>query len=187
MFLLAARGLPRGLWARPHWLTVRSWARLLPVVGLASVVLSACSVERTGVAGIGVDESGQLIGYIQMCDRHIDGATLYTSNDAKVPSQRVNVYLGEWEARDAVTDFARWRLLDPSEGWTALQTYVAPEGTAEFRLYGWTTDNSSSASRVTFRLSDISGLSPGEVLYGQGEKQVSTESDFRRAACGDED
>jgi hypothetical protein len=55
----------------------------------AVVVLSGCSVEVAGVTGVGLDANGDLVGFIQMCDHHIDGATLYRSDDDE---------LGIWQA-----------------------------------------------------------------------------------------
>jgi len=67
-----------------------------------------------GLAGIGVDNKGAPIGYLQVCQDHLDGATVYT--DGKDDDQ------GSWKASPAVTGFARWSLTDPGEGWTTKTT-----------------------------------------------------------------
>ncbi len=136
----------------------------------AVVALSGCSVEVAGVTGVGLDANGDLVGFIQMCDHHVDGATLYRSDDDE---------LGRWQADEPVTDFVSWSLSDPGRGWTAERRYSTPSGTDEYSLYGWTADNSWSTEHVTFRLSDLDGMQPGEVMYWNGELTVATESAFR--------
>ena len=117
-----------------------------------------------------------VVGYIQMCDHHIDGATIYRSSDDE---------LGKWRADEPVTDFARWSPADPPTGWTADRPYRAPSDFLEYRLYGWTTYNSWSAQGISFQRSDLDGMEPGEVLYSTGEPIVSTEAEFRATACDD--
>jgi hypothetical protein len=149
---------------------------LVALVGgvIAAATISGCSVEVAGVAGVGLDPHGELIGYIQMCDHHIDGATLYRTDDDQ---------LGMWQADEPVIDFASWSLSEPGRGWSAERRYSAPMGGDEYSLYGWTTDNSWSAGHVTFRLRDLDGMQPGEVLHWDGELTVATESEFRANAC----
>lgn len=142
---------------------------------LAATLLAACSVESTGVTGVGLDESGGLVGYIQMCSDRIDGTTFYETDDD---------ILGRWDAPGPVTDFATWSLDEPGD-WTATQTYTQPTRGKEYSLFGGTSDDSTSSEHVTFRLNDLDGMSPGEVLLGDssvGFKRVS-EEEFRRHAC----
>jgi hypothetical protein len=63
---------------------------------------------------------------------------------------------------------------------------------AEYYLYGWTEDNSSSAANATFTLADLTSLKPGQVMYWSGRTNdavtkniptVTSEDDFRRDAC----
>jgi hypothetical protein len=145
------------------------------LVALLCAMATGCSPSTAGRAAVGFNERGELVGYLQICKGHIDGATLYrTENDKR----------GQWQSAEPVTAFASWSLVSPDGGWTAQQPYVAPAGDAEYTLYGWTNDNSWSASALTFRLSDMVGLKPGEVLYRKEDKLVPiTQADFRRDAC----
>lgn len=138
---------------------------------------TGCSVESTGITGVGVDESGELVGYVQMCSGRIDGTTLYeTDGDT----------LGSWKAPNAVTGFDTWTLGDPAD-WTATERFTAPTSDMEVSLYGGTEDDSTSSKPVIFRLKDVNVMKPGEVLYGDssfGFRRV-TEAEFRRDACDD--
>ena len=138
-------------------------------------LLVACSVESTGVTGVGIDDSGGLVGYIQMCSDRIDGATLYEAGRDT---------LGRWQARGPVADFATWSLGRPGD-WTATQRYTQPSRGREYNLFGGTNDDSTSSQHVTFRLNDLDDMSPGQVLYGDSSgafKRVS-EAEFRHDAC----
>lgn len=157
---------------------IRSKALFWSTLTMIALGLSTgCSVESTGVTGVGVDQSGELVGYVQMCSDRIDGTTLYeTDGDT----------LGSWKAPKAVTGFATWRLDDP-DNWRMTERFTAPSGDKEVSIYGWTDDNSTSSEHVTFRLKDLEGMKPGEVLYGDssvGFRRV-TEAEFRRDACDD--
>lgn len=158
----------------------RSSASLLSAVGamlIAATLVAGCSVESTGVTGVGIDESGGLVGYVQMCSDRIDGTTLNeTDGDT----------LGRWDAPGAVTGYAAWSLDDPDD-WTAIQPYTQPSSGKEYSIYGGTKDDSTSSRHVTFKLKDLDGMNPGEVLYGDssfGFERV-TEAEFRRHACDD--
>jgi hypothetical protein len=92
---------------------VRKWAAVSLVTAL-SFLLAGCTVPVVGLAGIGVDAKGAPVGYLQVCQDHLDGATVYT--DGKEDDQ------GSWKASPAVSGFARWSLTDPGEGWTTKTT-----------------------------------------------------------------
>jgi hypothetical protein len=145
---------------------------------IALVLSTGCSVKTTGVTGVGIDRSGKLVGYVQMCSDRIDGTSLYeTDGDT----------LGRWDAPGAVTDFATWTLNDPGD-WTATERVTAPSSDKELSIYVWTNDYSTSSEHVTFRLKDLDGMKPGEVLYGDssvGFRRVS-EAEFQRHACDEE-
>ena len=145
-----------------------------------ATTLSSCTVPTAGFAAIGVDEDGGLIGLIQMCDHHVDGATLYRSDGPPNDRSRRPI-LGRWESGDAVTDFARWSLASPSDGWTASTGYEDPHAGAEYAIYGWTHDNSWSAQHAHFTLAQVNTLQPGQVLYKSG--LITTEAYFRQHAC----
>ena len=154
------------------------------LVTVLSFLLAGCTVPIVGLAGIGVDNKGAPIGYLQVCQDHLDGATVYT--DGKDDDQ------GSWKASPAVTGFARWSLTDPGEGWTTKTTLGQLKPGVKYNLYGRTEDASSSAADVTFTKEDLARLKPGQVLYGKINADgtellpaVSSESEFRTNACKD--
>jgi len=154
------------------------------LVAALSFLLAGCTVPVVGLAGIGVDDKGAPVGYLQVCQDHLDGATVYT--DGKDDDQ------GSWKASPAVTGFARWSLTDPGEGWTTKTTLGQLKPGVKYNLYGRTEDASSSAANVTFTKEDLARLKPGQVLYSSGKTNadgtedlpaVSSESEFRTNAC----
>ena len=162
---------------------VRKLAAVSLVTAL-SLLLAGCTVPIVGLAGIGVDNKGAPVGYLQVCQDHLDGAAVYT--DGKDDDQ------GSWKASPAVTGFARWSLTDPGEGWTVRTTRGQLKPGVKYNLYGWTEDASSSAANVTFTKEDLARLKPGQVLYFSGKtnadgtedlQTVSSESEFLTKAC----
>lgn len=161
--------------------------RKLAAVGLVtalSFLLAGCTVPVVGLAGIGVDNKGAPVGYLRVCQDHLDGATVYA--DGKDDD------LGSWKASPAVTGFARWSLTDPGEGWTAKTTLGELKPGVKYNLYGWTEDASSSAANATFTNEDLARLKPGQVLYWSGKSNadgtedlqtVSSEGEFRANTC----
>jgi hypothetical protein len=154
------------------------------LVTLLPFLLAGCTVPVVGLAGIGVDNKGAPVGYLQVCQDHLDGATVYT--DGKDDDQ------GSWKASPAVTGFARWSLTDPGEGWMPETALGQLKPGVNYILYGWTKDNSSSAAGVMFTKEDLVDLKPGQVLYPSGKANatgpedfstVGSESEFRTNAC----
>jgi hypothetical protein len=157
----------------------------------AIAALSGCTAPVVGSAGVGVDQEGRPVGFLAVCDEHIDGATL-SSEDPGAPSAGDrSVDAGTWTADTPITSFATWSLNGPQAGWTA--TLALPELHAhrQYSLHGWTHDNSSSTASVTFAQAQLLGLTFGQVLYHSGYDETaeldvySTASarEFQTSAC----
>ena len=165
--------------------------RLL-VTLLAIAALSGCTVPVVGSTGIGVDQEVRPVGYLAVCDEHIDGATLYYEDTAATSAEDRNVDVGDWAADAPITSFATWSLNGPQAGWTATLALVERQADRQYSLYGWTHDNTSSTGSVSFTGSRLRGMKPGQVLYQSGydekaEQDVySTGSvrEFQAFACG---
>lgn len=114
-----------------------------------------------------------------MCSEHIDGATLHENytNDSTAPSTHV----GEWKHDGPVTGFTRWVLSSPSPPWSAKLPLQPLAEDVPYRLYGWTTDSSWSATGVSATPSQLADLEPGEVITFPDA--VMTEADFRENIC----
>ncbi|OIJ68141.1 hypothetical protein WN71_009525 [Streptomyces mangrovisoli] len=129
---------------------------------------------------------GHLLGVIMVCGHHIDGALLYVDSDDVDKS----VTVGSWTAPHKLTaGLTTWTLDPVSAGWTA-DPPLAPltDGTT-YSLYGWTEDDSWSATEVTFTLADRARLTPGRVRYDSvsdnGDEAEVTVSmkEFEARAC----
>ena len=162
----------------------------LAVVGAA--LLSGCTVPVAALAGIGVDADGNLIGYVRVCDESIDGATLYYDVSSQGATVATSVEVGRWEAQPPVEGNSEWSPSDPDGGWTSSTPVEPLEPSREYTLYGWTKDNTVSASGVTFTLADVAVLQPGQVLHWSGRSggnperdvnEVSSRTDFEATAC----
>ncbi len=93
------------------------------------------------VVGIGVDASGNPVGYLQVRHDRIDGATIQV-DDART--------FGSWENTPAATEFATWSSADPGGTWKAVDPLDTVKPRTTYNFYGWTNDNSSSAETVDF-------------------------------------
>ena len=153
------------------WLNVgtvqgmRSWVAV-GVLALLPMFASGCSVPMGGVAGIGVDSAGNPVGYLRVCQDHIDGATLYPAVADGARSR--------WAAGRPVTGFARWSLTAPADGWRTEAPWGRLEPGTTYDLYGWTRDNSSSTWHAAFTPEDLADLEPGQVRWNEDDPQVTS-------------
>lgn len=156
--------------------------------GVALAATSGCTVPIDAVAGISVTDDGQLLGVMMVCGHQIDGASLYVDS-ADVDDE---VTVGSWDADRPLKDgLATWNLDSPSAGWTATRSLQPLTAKTTYAFYGWTKDNSSSSSSVSFTLTDRDRLTPGTVRYedgsGDGDESAVTVplAEFKAKACED--
>lgn len=157
----------------------------------AIAVLSGCTVPVVGSAGIGVDQEGRPVGHLAVCDKHIDGATLYYEDTVATSAEDRTVDAGTWTANSPITSFAAWSLNGPHAGWKATLELAELQADREYTLYGWTHDNSSSTGSVTVSGARLREMTPGQVLYQSGydekaEQDVYTTGsvrEFQSFAC----
>ena len=165
---------------------MRRWR--LGVLGLTlattlALVTTGCTVEARAVAGVGVGAEGGPVGFLQVCSEHIDGATVYQTD---------NHHLGTMAATPAATGFATWSLASGGSGWTVTEPFASLQAGQTYHLYGWTRDNTSSAVAVDFTVSDLTAMKPGQVRYqsrraessGNNDLEVVTSvAQFQQHAC----
>jgi len=163
-----------------------------PPVLCAVAALSGCTVPIVGVDGIGVDQDGRPVGYLAVCDEHIDGATLYFQDPDVAPTSVVNeTDAGTWAADAPITSSAAWSLAEPQDGWAATAPLADLQADREDHLYGWTQDNTSSTAEVTFTVATLGAMTPGEVFYFSGYEEnpdrdvytTGSVADFQAYAC----
>lgn len=154
--------------------------------GLALTATAGCTVPMDAVAGISVTDGGHLLGVMMVCRHQIDGATLYVDSD-DVDDERA---VGSWTAdRPLKAGLTTWPLDVPVAGWTTTTSLTPLNAKTTYDLYGWTKDNSWSASSVSFTLTDQARLTPGTVFYedfatnGDESTAIVPLAEFKAKAC----
>ncbi|MGW1751790.1 hypothetical protein ACWCRD_40540 [Streptomyces sp. NPDC002092] len=155
-------------------------------VGVALAATSGCTVSPDAVAGVSVTADGHLLGVMMVCGHLIDGATLYVDSD----DVNKQMTVGSWTAdRPLAPGLASWTLDAPAAGWTTTTSLAPLTAKTTYALYGWTKDNSWSASSISFTPADRDRLIPGQVRYarisGNGDESAITVSmaDFKAKTC----
>jgi hypothetical protein len=161
------------------------------MVGMCAVLaLAGCTVPVVGSTGVGLDSNGDLVGYLAVCEQHIDGVTMYIDDQSGPLHEGRNV--GRWASSTPVTSAASWSLTGASRNWNTELAFSKLRPGQPYTMYGWTTDNSGSTADVTFTFEQLQTLKPGQVLYfgGYDERmdkdlqRVGSASDFSNFACG---
>ncbi|GAA1557495.1 hypothetical protein [Kribbella lupini] len=140
-------------------------AAVVLAVGLTGV-LTACGPPSGGAMGVTVDSLGRPIGVLEVCEGHIDGATLYETPTSESDSS--DRYRGEWSVAPAVSSSGRFDLRRGGGDWRAKTPLAALRPGTSYTLYGWTNDNSWSLGGVEFSPEDLATLQPGQVRYDAG-------------------
>ena len=141
----------------------------LTLIMAVALVTTGCTVEARAVAGVGVGPDGGPVGFLQVCSEHIDGATVYQTDTD---------HLGTWAPTPAATGFATWSLAGGGNGWTVTEPFASLKAGQTYHLYGWTTDNTSSAVAVDFTVADLTAMKPGQVRYLSGHADSSGNNDL---------
>lgn len=165
------------------WAQMRRSALIALALGTA-LLTSGCSVYINGMTGIGVDEQGRLVGYLQVCGSRVTTATLWSADGQPV---------GEWSPPSDITDYATWLLDGSSEGWSTDTEPPALVPGAMYRLNAYKSniiDGDTRTVSVPFTMDDLKGLRPGQVLsIGTAldeeprRTRVTTVDEFRDSAC----
>jgi hypothetical protein len=151
---------------------MRGWLRGvlgLTVAVATALVTTGCTVEARAVAGVGVGMDGEPVGFLQVCSEHIDGATVYQTDQD---------HLGTWTVKPAAKGFATWSFAVGGDGWTVTEPFATLKPGQTYHLYGWTKDNSSSADSVVFSPTDLAAMKPGQVRYWSGRSDASGNNDL---------
>lgn len=125
-----------------------------------------------------VDAQGQPVIVVQMCEGHIDGATLYRDDET----------LGKWEVSSPVTGFSQFDLNTGGNGWALVGEHEARDPNQRYTIYGWSNDSSWSADHLEFSDRELIGLQPGTVLVPEREKvgnRSKSLQDFKSKTCED--
>src|SRR4051812_13481126 len=97
--------------------------------------LTGCGVPAGGVVGLTVDATGAPQVVVQMCEGHIDGATLYLPDsdaDRQPPQDQT---MGRWEASEPVTGFSQFLLDSGGNGWAVAGELVGRAPSTRYTIY----------------------------------------------------
>jgi hypothetical protein len=152
--------------------------------GLGLVLgLAGCTVPAGGAVGMTVDANGQPMAVVQMCEGHIDGTTVYISDDDPEKVQT----LGVWRVEPALTGFSQFSFATGGDGWQVDQAFKPRDEATTYSIYGWSDDNSWSASHFHFSQADLAKLQAGKVLYSAFDdadsQQTGSVEEFKSDVC----
>jgi hypothetical protein len=154
---------------------VKKMGAYLAVAGCLAAV-SGCTVPTGGVIGVTVDAEGKAVVVVQMCEGHIDGATMHRDDET----------FGRWEVSSPVTGFSQFDLETGGNGWAVADELVGRDSELRYTIYGWSNDNNWSATSVEFSNRDLAEQKPGSVLVLEPETNLTrSESleDFKTKTC----
>ncbi len=151
------------------------WARrarlalLLPALAL----LAACTTPDGSIVGIGVTETGDLVGYVNVCEGPVDQASIWVQDGDAITGWS-HPTMGEGE-------FSSFVLTEPTDGWTLIGpefTGLSPSVAYRFYAYGGQGDEARSSLHVDFTAADVLAMKPGQVRYFLGMDKDYTKDVF---------
>jgi hypothetical protein len=150
----------------------------------ALLLITGCTAEVTGLAGVSVDERGNPIAVAVACAGKFDSATLEdVSNFDTITLVR------EWSF--SANKAMRWNIVE-----SPTATHPKPGGTLVLKpevlydLKAFNTEAQTTSGSVTFTAADVARLRPGQVGYlkenlsgGTAKYVVVNESTFESLVC----
>jgi len=150
--------------------------------------LSGCTVESGAVAGLGVDDQGRPVGYVQVCQGQIDSMTLWVGTGDDVAAG--------WTSTSVIGSggFSTFLFADPGPDWKAgSPAYAGLDPAKSYTLQGngGKDDNEWSTQYVDVTATTLRQLKPGQVRYRAGTNDSSTKDyftvssveEFKASAC----
>jgi hypothetical protein len=154
-------------------------------VGIGALLLTTgCTAEVTGLAGVSVDKRGNPIAVVVACTGKFDGAILEDVSNL-----------------DAINTAKKWSFSAAGAmQWNIVQSPTAtnpkPQGTlalnpkVRYNLIASSKDQQTRSRDVTFMVTDLARLRPGQVRYfkenqseGTAEYVVVDATEFESLAC----
>jgi hypothetical protein len=167
---------------------MRMWVGICVATAGCVASLSGCGVPAGGVLGVTIDAAGKPEIVVQMCEGHIDGATMYLPDPDPDRVTPQNEEFGRWEVSPAVAGFSQFSLAGGGNGWRLVGTLKPRTPETRYTIYGWSNDNSWSAAHLDFSQRDLDALRPGSVLTISTDPEADTNqtrplADFRAKTC----
>ncbi len=153
-------------------------------LSLLAVGMSACgnaiTVHHAGQVGITVDQSGQPVIAVMVCAKATPFVLLAEGRKESDPDTKENVQRGSWQARSGFSGVRMISLVDPSEDWVIRREPGKLQSERLFVVDGGTQEDDDAALiPVSFRLSDLSGLSQDQVRVGEKVEPLTTFGSYR--------
>jgi hypothetical protein len=126
-----------------------------------------------------MDSQGKVVGYLVVCRKKVDSLVLFYNDGTGEHT------VGKWHSATPVTRATALALQIPQAGWE-VKTSLAPlVNGIEYHLSGVSDDNTTSTADVSFELSAVTKLSPGQILFQQGDstRQAASIDAMRSQVC----
>jgi hypothetical protein len=125
-----------------------------------SGLLTACSPGQDGIAAIGYDMNGRLVGAVKVCGEEMVEAELVRSHGPNLTWHRASPLQGGTDS---------WPLQGASAGtWTADRGSLSALASRDHYVFVvWSEGRAYRSQFLDFYGKDVTGLKPGEVLTGQ--------------------
>ncbi|MFI7065037.1 hypothetical protein ACIBL3_28870 [Kribbella sp. NPDC050124] len=164
------------------------WVGIAVAAAGSVLMLAGCTVPPGGVVGVSVDAAGKPVFVVQMCEGHVDGASLYLPDPDPDRAPPQDQDMGTWEVSPALTGFAQFSAETGGNGWRVSGTVRPRDPEARYRIYAWTHDNSWSADGPEFSERDLQAVQPGKLIVPPSEPESETNeiwsvAEFRAKAC----
>jgi hypothetical protein len=169
----------------------RCWVVLLAST-VALLGLTGCVVRGAGLTGISLDGAGHWVVVLAWSCHRPDVVSVWHEDDsntadpdiidAQLAAPADNPAPASPAAGEAMTMTVD--IFNPPADWTVEKAPQPLDPSLTYRVAGGTHDNSWSTAAVDFRLADLDGIGPGQVLYpdSDGRNLVTSMAEFEKAA-----
>lgn len=160
--------------------------RILLVLAVACGVLTGCSPGQSGVIGVSVDDAGRTIVVLQDCKGDIDRLKLVMLGMPKATTPET--VLVNWSNPKSPKGIVQFPLVDGAGKWKPESPVPDLDPARFYQLRGSKKDSSSKAMSITFTVTALKELAPGQILrwkVGQGDtNEIVTLDEYTPADCG---
>lgn len=166
------------------------WSAFL-ASAVALLGLTSCGVRGDGLTGISVDGAGHWVLVLAWSCHPPDGVVVWHNDDSNtadpdITDAQLTGPTGSTAQASPAAGKAMTMTVDifnPPPDWTVRKAGQPLDPSLTYHAEGGTRDNNWSTASVTFRLDDIAGIGPGQVLYeDHGKNVVAPMEEFEKAA-----
>ncbi|MEU0093095.1 hypothetical protein [Kribbella sp. NPDC006257] len=163
--------------SRPAW--------ILLLMLIAGGVLTGCGPGQSGTIGLSVDDAGRTVVVLQDCKGDIDKLKLVQLGRLKTDPETVLV---EWSNPKSPKGIVQFPLVEGAGKWKPQSPVPELDVTRHYQLQGKKDNGWSNAKDITFTVTELKDLEPGQVLrwkVGLGEaNEIVTMDEYSPKDCG---